>query len=166
QVRNLPVVVSGTKLGVDGVLGVGFLSHTQATVDHRRGRIVLRPSASRMREGEAWPLSFAGDRTLLAPARIDGIDTFVIVNPTARGMRFVPSQAMLFEKSRRFPKSPALERVEAGSMALKVETQDSKTFPEGLDVAYGFMIGGMLGADGFRNRTVTFDFRAMRITVE
>lgn len=166
QVRNVPVVVSGTKLGVDGILGVGFLSHVQATLDPRRGRIVLRPAASRNREGEAWPLFFAGDRTLLAPARIDGIETFVIVNPTARGVRFVPSQAMLIEKARKFPQSPALERVEAGSMALKVESQEPEKFPAGLDVAYGFMIGGMIGADAFRNRAVTFDFKLMRITVE
>ena len=166
QVRNVPVVVGQVRGGADGVLGVGFLSHMQSTVDFRRGRAVLRPAGSPVREGETWPLLFAGDRTLLTPARIDGIDTFVIVNPTARGVKFVPSQAMLIEKARKSPKSPALERLEIGSLSMAIETQAPDQFPSGVDVAYGFIIGGMVGADAFRNRTVTFDFRAMKITIE
>lgn len=166
RVRNVPVVVNPDQMGVDGVLGVGFLSHFQVTIDHRRSRVVLRPPGSPPREGESLPLYFAGDRTLLAPARIDGIDTFVIVNPTARGVRFVPSQAMLIEKSRRTPASPSLEKVELGSMTVKIESQDTEKFPPGLDVAYGFTVGGMLGEGAFRSKSVTFDFKAMRITVE
>jgi len=166
QVRNVPVVVSQIQAGVDGVLGVGFLSHMQATVDLRRGRAVLRPGGSPPREGDSWPLLFAGDRTLLAPARVDGIETYVIVNPTARGVKFVPSQAILLEKARLHPKSPALERVEIGSMSITVETQTPEKFPAGVDVAYGFIICGMVGEDAFRNKSVTFDFRAMKITVE
>jgi len=153
-------------MGVDGVLGVGFLSHFQVTIDPRRGRVVLRPAGSEAREGEALPLYFAGDRTLLAPARVDGIETYVIINPTARGVRFVPSQAMLIEKAQRAPKSPALERVELGSMTLKVETQDPEKFPPGLDGAYGFTVGGMLGADAFKTKTLTIDFKAMKVTVD
>ena len=166
RVRNVPVVVTPDQMGVDGVFGVGFLSHFQVTIDHRRGRVVLRPAGSEAREGEALPLYFAGDRTLLAPARVDGIETYLIINPTARGVRFVPSQAMLIEKARRAPKSPALERVELGSMTLKVETQDPEKFPPGLDGAYGFTVGGMLGADAFKSKTLTFDFKAMKIHVE
>jgi hypothetical protein len=166
QVRNVPVVVSEVRGGVDGVLGVGFLSHMQTTVDRRRERAVLRPSGSPPREGESWPLLFAGDRTLLAPAKIDGIETFVIVNPTAKGVKFVPSQAILLEKARLTKSNDPLGRVELGSMSITVDTQTPEKFPTGVDVAYGFIIGGMVGADAFRNKTVTFDFRAMRITVE
>lgn len=166
QVRNVPVVVSQVPGSVDGVLGVSFLSHFLTTVDLRRGRAVLRPSGSERREGDSWPLLFAGDRTLLAPARIDGIDTFVIVNPSARGIKFVPSQAMVLEKARRMKKPSPLERVEVGALSIPVTVQTSEKFPAGVDVAYGFMIGGMLGEEAFRNKSVTFDFRAMRITVE
>ncbi len=166
QVRNVPVVVSQIRGGADGVLGVGFLSHMQTTLDARRNRAVLRPGGSPPRDGESWPLYFAGDRTLLAPARIDGIDTFVIVNPTARGVKFVPSHSMAFEKLRRAKSNAPLERLDMGSLSMAVDTQSPEKFPAGVDMAYGFMIGGMVGADAFRSRTVTFDFRAMRITVE
>jgi len=166
QMRNVPVVVSDIAAGADGVLGISFLSHMQATIDFRRNRAVLRPSGSPVREGESWPMLFAGDRTLLAPARIDGIDTYVIVNPTARGVKFVPSQTMVLEKARLQRDRPKLERVEIGSMGIAVDVQSPEKFPSGVDVAYGFTIGGMIGADAFRNKAVTFDFKAMRITVE
>ena len=165
QVRNVPVVVTQLR-GVDGTLGVSFLSHMQTTIDFRRSRAVLRPAGSPPREGESIPFLFAGDRTLLAPARIDGIETFVIVNPTARGVKFVPSQAILLEKERLTKKRSPLERVEIGSMSLKVDEQSPEKFPAGIDVAYGFIIGGMVGAEAFRNKSVTFDFRTMRITIE
>jgi hypothetical protein len=167
QVRNVPVVVSEVKAGADGILGVSFLCHLQATIDLRRNRAVLRPAGSPPREGgESLPMLFAGDRTLLAPARIDGIDTYVIVNPTARGVRFIPSQAMVLEKARLHKESPRLERVELGSLSVAVDVQTPEKFPPGVDVAYGFTIGGMLGADAFRGKSVTFDFKSMRITVE
>lgn len=166
QVRNVPVVVSQVRGGVDGILGLGLLSHVQATLDQRRSRAVLRPQSSDPREGESWPLLFAGERILLAPAKIDGLDTFVIVNPTARGVKFVPSQAMILEKARRVPSSPKLERVTLGNFSLSIDTQDHEKFPQGVDIAYGFIIGGMLGAEAFRNKAVTTDFKAMTITVE
>ena len=166
QIRNVPVVVGEVPAGVDGVLGVGLLSHMQTTVDLRRQRAVLRPGGSPAREGESWPLLFAGDRTLLAPARIDGIDTHVIVCPTTRGIKFIPSQAMRLEKSRLNPRQPRLERVEVGSLSWAVDDQSPEKFPAGVDVAHGFTIGGMLGAEAFRNKSVTFDFKAMKIVVE
>lgn len=166
QMRNVPVVVSDIPAGADGVLGISFLSHTQVTIDFRRTRAVLRPSGSPPREGETWPMLFAGDRTLLAPARIDGIETHVIVNPTARGVKFIPSQAMVLDKRRLHPDRPKLERVEIGSMAIAVDAQSPEKFPSGVDLAYGFTIGGMVGADAFRNKAVTFDFKVMRITIE
>jgi hypothetical protein len=119
-----------------------------------------------VREGESWPMIFAGDRTVLSPARIDGIDTYVIVNPTARGVKFIPSQAMVLEKRRLQPEKPKLERVEIGSMAIAVDVQSPEKFPSGVDVSYGFTIGGIVGGEVFRNKAVTFDFKAMRITVE
>jgi predicted aspartyl protease len=166
QVRNVPVVVSQLRGGVDGVLGVSFLSHFQTTIDYRRHRAVLRAAASEAREGETWPLLFAGDRTLLTAARIDGIDTFVIINPTARGVKFIPSQAMLLDRARRKNENSPLERVEIGALSIGADGQTADKFPSGVDVAYGFIIGGMVGAEAFRNRSVTFDFRAMTITVE
>lgn len=166
QVRNVPVVVSQLRGGVDGVLGVSFLSHFQATIDYRRNRAVLRAPASDAREGETWPLLWAGDRTLITPARIDGIETFVIINPTARGVKFIPSQAMLLDRARRRNENSPLQRLEVGALSMGVEVQTADKFPSGVDVAYGFIIGGMVGAEAFRNRSVTFDFRAMTITVE
>ena len=165
QSRNVPVVVGQVRGGADGVLGVSLFSHFQTTYDLRRGRLVLRPSNSPVREGESWPLYFAGDRTLLTRARIDGIDTFVIVNPAARGVRFIPSQAMLLEKQRKTGK-PELQRVEIGSLSIPVDTQTPERFPAGVDVAYGFTVGGLVGEEAFRNRSVTFDFKAMKITLE
>jgi len=166
QMRNVPVVVSDIPAGADGILGLSFLSHMQATIDFRRNRAVLRPSGSPLREGESWPMIFAGDRTVLAPARIDGIDTYVIVNPTARGVKFIPSQAMVLDKKRLHPEKPKLERVEIGSVGIAVDVQSPEKFPSGVDVSYGFTIGGIVGAEVFRNKAVTFDFKAMRITVE
>jgi hypothetical protein len=170
HVRNVPVVVS--RLGrsgaqqVDGVLGVGFLSHFQATIDPGRGRLVLRRAGLRTANLEAWPLLFAGDRTLLVPGKVDGLETWIIVNPSAAGVRFVPSQAMILEKARLSPQGPALERVDVGSMAVKIETQDPEKFPAGLDVGFGFTVGGMLGAGAFKSKVLTFDFKAMRLIVE
>jgi hypothetical protein len=167
QVRNVPIVVSQVPGSVDGVLGVSFLSHFQTTYDLKRNRAVLRPAGSEKRPGDAWPLLFAGDRTLLTRARVDGIDTYVIVNPSARGIRFIPSQALLVEKARRMKASTAtLERVDVGSLSIAVKDQTPERFPAGVDVAYGFMIGGILGEEAFRNRSVTFDFRDMKIVVE
>ena len=167
QVRNVPAVVSSQiRRGVDGILGVSFLSHVRTTVDYRRSRVVLRPADSEDRGGQPMPFYFAGDRTLLAQAKVDGLDTFVIVNPTARGVRFAPSQAMLIEKMRATPQKPALERAEVGPLSLRIDDQTPEKFPAGVDVGYGFIIGGMVGEDAFNNRTVTFDFKGMKIVVE
>jgi hypothetical protein len=166
QVRNVPAVVSSQiRRGVDGVLGVSFLSHVRATLDYRRNRLVLRPAGSEERDGQSMPLLFAPDRTLLAPAKVDGIDTYVIVNPTARGVRFAPSQALFVERARANNQKP-LERAEVGPLSVRIDEQTPDKFPSGVDVAYGFIIGGMVGSDAFGNRSVTFDFKAMKILVE
>ena len=97
--------------------------------------------------------------------RIDGIETFVIVNPTARGVKFIPSQAMVLEKARRVQASPALERVNVGTLSWPVEVQSPENFPQGVDIGYGFIIGGMIGAEAFRGKAITTDFKTMTIVV-
>ncbi len=161
SVRNVPVQIRNLKrLGsreINGIFGLSFLLHFIVTIDFKRDRLTLRPLGSRPEaRGDDIPLLIANDSTLLVAAYIDGKDAHVALHLGMAGKQFVPAPILVEAKVKEVHVGP-LRPVAAG---------DASLFPPGLDRTFGFPIGGILGVDAFRGRTVTLDFDAMRFTIE
>lgn len=172
QIRNVPVVIGDLppekERRLDGVIGLGILSHFHSTVDFRRGRLVLRKAgSSRSPAGEEWPFLFAGDRILLVPGTMGDRPAWFLVNPGVRELKFVPSPALLSDnEQRRLLGQKQTTEGAVGSLKIAIESADGSRFPSGTDVGLGFQVSGLLGGAIFRTKSLTLDFVNMKMGVE
>lgn len=163
QVRNVPVGVRelqplGTRK-IDGVVGSAFLAHFVATLDQKRERLILgRPGSELPSSGPGLLLYLWADRYFLTPGEVEGRATLLLLRTGLQGRGFVPSPTLQLQV-------PQIRRVACGPLRPRIEA-DTAGFPAGLDYAFGFPVGGLLGAEAFRGRSITLDMDRMRLLVE
>jgi hypothetical protein len=155
---------------LDGLIGVGLLSHFAVTINFAKGSLTLRPAGrAPAGHGTQSPLLIAGDRYLLMEGTVellrDGKTTtqkvLLQLNTGRPKAGFVPAESFL-----RGITGATLKRVVVAGIEEVPTRLDSALFPQGLDFAFGFPIAGLVGPEFFRGKSVTLDFEGMTVRVE
>ena len=178
QVRNVPVAIHKLQAvgprELDGIIGSGFLSHFNVTINYGGGHVTLRKrgTGERARGGQELPLYLAADRYFLVPGAIDDKPALLFVHTGATGRAFVPSPTGVNAQ-------PEMKTARVGPIASdaprgRLDPKDPQSpvglladaFPRGVDTTFGFVVAGMLGPDAFAGRSVTFDLDRMVLVIE
>jgi len=163
RVRNVPVhlgelpPVAGVR--AEGAIGLSFLMHYDFTIDFRRQRLILRKAGSPPPPGGSMAL-LAGDRNLLVEGTANGTRVFVGLNSALTGVTVAASQAYIQQRAEE------VRELSVGAIRLSKPSLDTRNFPMGLDVSYGFPIGFVLGHGALRNRSLRVEPRSMRAWLE
>ena len=167
RARNVPARLgpppSAPGLRADGVIGLALLARFDFTLDDRRGRLVLRrPGGNPPGAGTPGvPAILAGEGHLLVRGKLNGsVETFVGLATGLPGVAAAASGAFLQAHG------GEVRELEAGPLRLTRPRADPGPFPPGLDVAYGFTVGFVLGRDALRGRSIRLDPRSMRLWIE
>lgn len=174
---------------IRGVLGTIFLYHFRSTLDYPAGRLVLEPRVAAPHPatapaGEETRIRFwmAGDHLLLARGRVNDSDpALLLVDTGLAGAAFTCPEATLKKAGIELSSPPVaggvggggevavvpflLERLSLGELVRYQMPGLFGPFPESLEHAEGFRIGGLVSHAFFRPYAVTFDFESMEIVV-
>lgn len=190
-IRNLPVRVLPTRRmsavaggrQVDGILGTILLYHFLATIDYPNGELVLRRGGKWKPAGESLQFWLVGDHLMLAWGEVNRSKQLLFVDTGLAGsFAFTGPKSTLEQAGIPVPAQPNVEGIGGGGrvraslfqfdrLALGTAEMTGVTgllgpFPESLEMGQGFRIGGLISHQFFRRYAVTFDFRAMRISLQ
>jgi len=194
-VRDVPVHVLATRgfsaaaggLPIDGVVGTAFLYRFRATLDYPGRRLVLerRDVAEAARTGDEIdvPLWLAGDHFLLAPGSVgDAAPTVLLVDTGLAGGGFAAPPSTLAEAGIEVEGEAAatgvggggavrvvpftVDRLSLGGLARGPIVGFAGVFPESLERAFGFRVGGLVSHEFLRPYAVTLDFERMLLRLK
>ncbi|MGI9169202.1 MAG: retropepsin-like aspartic protease, partial [Caulobacteraceae bacterium] len=198
-VKNLPVAIMplrqlsagfGVKR-IDGVVGTTLLYHFLATLDYRRGELVLRRKTAQSlahfagaasAKSVAVPIWMASDHFMVGWGRVDALPpALLFVDTGLAGAGVKLARSVIDEAGIRLEEGKAKEGAGGGGTLKLVPyavrrlsfggvRQDNVAglydgpFP--WENMFGFHLAGMVGHDFFRPYAVTFDFQGMRIFLQ
>lgn len=183
-------VFGGTR--VDGILGTVFLYHFLSTLDYPGGALILRlPTAENIRsfqaEAEARKavsMSFwmAGDHFMVAWGSVNGSRPLLfLVDTGMAGGGFTAPESTLKAAGIKLDEGLAGQGIGGGGkmkvVPFKVDelalgAAEEKNIaglfsgPLPFEDSFGFHIGGLISHAFFRPYALTFDFRAMTLTLD
>jgi Aspartyl protease/Tetratricopeptide repeat len=192
EVRNVPVgirplpVFAGRKL--DGVLGTVLLYHFLATLDYPHGEMILRrrspevlhsfETRAQLEKQVVMPFWLASDHMIVARGRVNHTLPMLLLVATGVTTGFTCPESTIEQAALSFDRNRSLvPATEPGTKLAAFVVNElylgearqqnvsgiAGAFPAGLEQAYGFRIGGLIGHQFFRAYTVTFDFSGMRL---
>jgi hypothetical protein len=168
---------------IEGVIGVDLLRRFATTLDDPNHQLILRRQAPALSGG--FPFWLAGDHEILATGAINGTKQLVVIDTS------LPDQACLLPRSTlaqigedpgdaappppgtppglRRPPQPVT--VTAKTVTLGDATQadvvcEAGSFPPALEISTGARIGLLLSHPFLKRYAATFDFQAMRMTLQ
>ncbi len=162
RVRGVPARLGSPPpapgLRLDGSIGLALLMQFDFTLDDRRGRLALRRPGG---PPAGIPAILAGEAHLLARGKLNGsLETFAALASGLPGVEAAAPAALL----------PAvggeIREIEVGPLRLARPRIDTRLFPPGLETAYGFTVGLVLGREALKGRSMGLDPRSMRLRLE
>jgi predicted aspartyl protease len=193
EVRNVPVNLIDTSkfsaIGggrrVGGVLGAIFLYHFRATLDYPGGKLVLgrrggQPVAA-ADTATRVPFWLAADHLIVARGRVNQHETMLLVDTGLAGGGFACPQSTIERAGIKLSGQSlegqggagkvsvrpfVLSELALGERVRKNITGFAGAFPESVEHACGFRIGGLVSHGFFRDSRVTFDFERMEMIIE
>lgn len=182
-------IFGGTR--IDGIVGTVLLYHLISTLDYPEGRMILRLKTKKnLKELEkesidriVVPFWMAGDHFMVAWGKVNKSGPLLFfVDTGLAGGGFTCPQATVEEAGIKLNKDLAGEGIGGGgkvevipflvdSLALGDVKEynvhglnTSAPFP--LEYSFGFRIGGLISHGFFKNYSLTFDFKGMRLLLE
>ncbi|MEO3805108.1 aspartyl protease family protein [Nonomuraea sp. B1E8] len=155
-----------------GVIGTSVLSHFLASIDYPGQALVLRKKGTAMHGAVSTPLWFAGDHFLLGHGTVNGTGPMVfLVDTGGAGTGFTApdatyTQAGITVPPGEGPHEVTVDRLTLGRAARRDVPGRAGVFPQMLEDAFGFGIGGLITHRFFQAYTLTFDFDRMRILLD
>lgn len=175
---------------VDGILGTTMLSHFLATLDYPRGKLILHQKSidqlqkfeqeAKDQKAAVIPFWMAGDHFMVAWGQVNKSKPMLLfVDTGLAGGGFLCPPSTLKDAAIALPGGPAFEGVGGGGkMKIVPYTVDELSlgnvkgrkirafhgaFPEPIEYAQGFRIGGIISHQFFRPYALTLDFSEMRL---
>lgn len=171
---------------IDGIIGTGFLMHFLATLNYAEGVLTLRPrSASTafeasVTEDQAVRMWLVGDHFLFARGRIgDGPEALYNIDTGLAGAGIQARRATLDEAHVTIDETAVQTGIGGGGPVRFIPFTASATIgsitvsalngiytPDGDQFGlFAFQVAGTISHQFFRERTVTFDFDAMKMVI-
>jgi tetratricopeptide (TPR) repeat protein len=174
---------------VEGILGTVMLSHFLATLDYPGGQLILRRKTDEQlkqlaqqvqsAKGITVPFYLAGDHYMVARGQVNKSKPMLFFADTGlAGGGFTCPKSTLKEATIQLPDQPGVEGVGGGGkikavpflveeLSLGAAKRKSiqafaGVFPEHLEFAEGFRIGGIISHQFFRPYALSLDFTGMR----
>ncbi len=183
----------GGECRVDGILGTSVIYHFLTTLDYANDKIVFEVNGRKRsrstsepvpREGFAEvPFWMAGDHFMVARGSVNGGPGMLFLIDTGLGGTAFTCPQSTIKACRLVPQKQKAGTGQGGGGNMKIVPFDVETleldgvtgrnlhgsfgpFPETLEYAYEFRIGGLVSHEFFRTRTVVFDFSSMILYVK
>jgi len=171
---------------IDGIIGTGFLMHFLSTLNYAEGVLTLRPrSASAtfeasVTDGQAVPMWLVGDNFLFARGHIgDGPEALYNIDTGLEGAGIQATRATLDAAHVAIDETAVQTGVGGGGTVRFIPFKASATIgtvtvqdlngiytPDGDQYSlFQFTVAGTISHQFFRERTLTFDFDAMKMVV-
>jgi hypothetical protein len=171
---------------IDGIIGTGFLMHFLATLDYAEGTLILRPRSASpafeasVSEGQGVPLWLVGDHFLFARGRIgDGPEALYNIDTGLEGAGVQATRATLEAANIPIDETAVQSGTGGGGTVRFIPFKASATIGtltvDGLNGVYTpdgdqyglfqFAVAGTISHQFFRERTLTFDFDAMKMVI-
>jgi hypothetical protein len=194
SLRNVPIVIPQGPRGpfqVDGIVGTVVLYHFLFTLDYPEGRLILRrntPEMSKTVQAESEtagaagvPFWLAGDHFMYAWGTANGAGPYLFfVDTGMAGGGFSCPEYVVKEAKIELPKEGFQGMGGGGPVTVYPFTVDLTlgqarrdkvqglygALPPGFEDRQGFRTGGIISHGFFRPYAVTFDFRAMTISMK